>query len=158
MAAPMGMDAVKLAGQVLAGKLSDDAALALADVADTALLCAAAVRVRDAGFGANITYSRKVFIPLTQLCRDVCHYCTFAQPPRHLDAPYMSVEQVLKVVRAGADMGCKEVLLTLGERPELRYREAAEALAAMGFATTLDYVAHVAEAILSETGSRPRWG
>ena len=80
--------------------------------------------MRDEGFGALITYSRKVFLPLTQLCRDSCHYCTFAKAPRHLRSPYMSVEEAVAVASQGAQLGCKEALFTLGERPELRYRAA----------------------------------
>jgi len=118
-------------------------------------LLACASQLRDEHFRNLITYSRKVFIPLTHLCRDVCHYCTFARTPRHLSAPYMSVDEVLAVARQGADVGCKEALLTLGEKPELRYKEAKDALSAMGFGTTLEYVAHVAERIFTETGLLP---
>src|SRR5437868_14663128 len=74
--------------------------------------------LRDEGHGANISYSRKVFIPLTQLCRDFCHYCTFSQPPRRLKSAYLSPEEVLEVVRAGEKAGCHEVLFTLGDKPE----------------------------------------
>jgi FO synthase len=114
-----------------------------------------AAQLRDDGFRNVVTYSRKVFLPLTQLCRDVCHYCTFAQTPRHLDAPYMAIEDVLAQVKAAEQLGCKEALLTLGEKPELRYRVAREALDAMGFATTLEYVAAVAERIVRETNVLP---
>ncbi|MFA5630178.1 MAG: 5-amino-6-(D-ribitylamino)uracil--L-tyrosine 4-hydroxyphenyl transferase CofH [Porticoccaceae bacterium] len=136
---------------------SDDAARGLAQVGADALpeLLACAAQLRDRHFRNLITYSRKVFIPLTQLCRDVCHYCTFARTPRHLAAPYMSVDEVLAVARRGAEVGCKEALLTLGEKPELRYGAARDALAAMGFRTTLEYVAHVAERIFTETGLLP---
>ncbi len=138
------------------GRLPDrDLALALAEVEDTAALAGLAARLRDDGFGNVVTYSRKVFIPLTHLCRDVCHYCTFAQVPRKLKAPYMTVEEVLEVARHGAAMGCKEALFTLGEKPELRYRAAREALDAMGFASTVDYLEHVAERVLQETGLLP---
>src|SRR5689334_16939702 len=106
--------------------LSDAEALALAEQCDPAELAARARSLRDAGFGNLVTYSRKVFIPLTHLCRDVCHYCTFAQTPRHVEQAYMSVEQVLESVRQAQAMGCKEALFTLGEKPELRYREARE--------------------------------
>jgi FO synthase len=135
--------------------LDDSAALALADVADTAALAHAAARVRDMAHDRLITYSRKAFLPLTHLCRDVCHYCTFAQAPRQVRAPYMSVDDVLKVARTAAQLGCKEALFTLGERPELRYSAARDALAEMGFDTTLAYVAHVAEIVLKETGLLP---
>lgn len=111
--------------------------------------------IRDAAFGTRLTYSPKVFLPLTQLCRDVCHYCTFAKAPRHLRDPYMSLDEVLKVARAGAQLGCKEALFTLGERPELRYHVAAEWLQAHGYPSTIHYVAAIAEAVLKETGLLP---
>jgi len=101
--------------------LSADRAGELAHFADTSALCDIAAELRDRGFRNVVTYSKKVFIPLTHLCRDVCHYCTFAQAPCTLKAPYMSLEAVLDVARAGAELGCKEALFTLGERPELRY-------------------------------------
>jgi FO synthase len=134
---------------------SDEQALALADVADTRSLAAIAAELRDQGFNNTVTYSRKVFIPLTHLCRDVCHYCTFAQVPRKLKAPYMTVDEVLEIARSGAAAGCKEALFTLGEKPELRYKAAREALAEMGFDSTLDYLQHVAQRVLDETGLLP---
>ncbi|MDH3641226.1 MAG: 7,8-didemethyl-8-hydroxy-5-deazariboflavin synthase CofG, partial [Gammaproteobacteria bacterium] len=130
-------------------------ALRLADEPDTAALAEIAAGLRDRGFNNVVTYSRKVFIPLTHLCRDVCHYCTFAQVPRKLKAPFMTVEEVLEIARHGAAMGCKEALFTLGEKPELRYKAAREALAEMGFESTLEYLAHVAEAVFKETGLLP---
>ena len=132
--------------------LSDAEALALAGHRDTAALAAVAAEWRDAGFRNVVTYSRKIFIPLTHLCRDVCHYCTFAQVPRKLQAPYMSLDEVLNMARHGAALGCKEALFTLGEKPELRYRAAREGLRELGFATTLDYLEHAAAAVLDETG------
>ena len=134
---------------------SDDEALTLAAVEDTGRLAKVAASLRDRGHGAVISYSRKVFIPLTQLCRDVCHYCTFAQTPRHIPQAYMSVEQVLEQCREGELLGCKEALFTLGERPELRYSAARKALRELGFATTLEYVAHVAQRVLDETSLLP---
>lgn len=134
---------------------SEAACLSLAECTDTPGLVALAGELRDRGHGQVVTYSRKVFVPLTRLCRDVCHYCTFATTPRQVAAPYLSVDEVLALCRAGAAQGCQEALLTLGERPELRYRAAREALAEMGFATTLEYVAHVAGRILEETGLLP---
>ncbi|MFP6814081.1 MAG: 7,8-didemethyl-8-hydroxy-5-deazariboflavin synthase CofG, partial [Pseudomonadales bacterium] len=127
-------------------------ALALADEPDTAALASIAATVRDRGFHNIVTYSKKVFIPLTHLCRDVCHYCTFAQVPRKIKAPFMTVDEVLEIAREGAKLGCKEALFTLGEKPELRYKAARTALAEMGFETTLDYLAHVAEAVHTQTG------
>ena len=135
--------------------LTDREALGLAEYRDTARLAAIAAEWRDAGFRNLITYSRKIFIPLTHLCRDVCHYCTFAQVPRKLKAPYMGVEEVLDIARRGGALGCREALFTLGEKPELRYRAAREGLQALGFATTLDYLQHVAEVVLEETGLLP---
>ncbi len=133
----------------------DEQALALADELDTAALMAIAGQLRDREFAGVVTYSRKVFLPLTHLCRDVCHYCTFARTPRQLDEPYMSIEQVLDVVRRGEQMGCREALLTLGEKPELRYAAARRALAELGCESTLEYVAKVARAIVDETGLLP---
>ncbi len=135
--------------------LSDDQALALAGAEDTGALMQVAATLRDSGFGNVITYSRKVFIPLTHLCRDVCHYCTFARTPKRIEQPFMSLEQVLEVARAGARLGCKEALFTLGEKPELRYPAAREALEALGFASTLEYLAHVAGAVFEQTGLFP---
>jgi FO synthase len=103
----------------------------------------------------RITYSPKVFIPLTMLCRDRCGYCTFAQSPSHLPAPYLDEGEVLAIARAGAGAGCHEALFTLGEAPEARYPEAAAWLAERGFASTIDYVAHTAALVLEETGLLP---
>jgi FO synthase len=111
--------------------------------------------IRDRQHGTLVTYSRKVFIPLTQLCRDVCHYCTFAKSPSRMGAPYMSVGEAVAVAARGAALGCKEALLTLGERPELRYRAARVWLAANGFETTLQYLAHVAAQVRDRTGLLP---
>ena len=102
-----------------------------------------------------VTYSPKVFIPLTKLCRDVCHYCTFAQPPRRGERAYMSGDEVLSVARAGAEAGCHEALFTLGDKPELRYRAAREELAELGCDTTLEYLARMCELVLAETGLLP---
>ena len=102
-----------------------------------------------------ISYSRKVFIPLTELCRDVCHYCTFAKAPKKIAAPFLSAAQVLEIARAGKAAGCKEALFTLGDKPELRYAIVREALAEMGYDTTLDYLRAMAELVLKETGLLP---
>ena len=123
--------------------------------APTPALMAEARARRDARGPARTSYSRKVFLPLTQLCADVCHYCTFAKPPSRLQAPYLSVERVLEIARAGAARGCKEALFTLGDAPERRYPAARAALAELGFARTVDYVAHVAHIVLAETGLLP---
>ncbi len=128
---------------------------ALAANTDTPRLMALAAARRDAAFGRVVTHSRKVFLPLTQLCRDVCHYCTFAKAPRGVKQPYMAVDEALRIARQGAAMGCREALFTLGEKAELRYAAAREALDAMGFASTLDYLAHVAQRVREETGLLP---
>ena len=130
-------------------------AFALSELGDYRALQRPAASLRNLGFGGTVSYSRKVFVPLTRLCRDVCHYCTFATTPKRLDAPYLSEQQVLKLVQEAASQGCKEVLFTLGERPELRYRTARETLAKMGFATTLQYLQQVAGTVLRETGLLP---
>src|SRR5208337_1364239 len=96
-----------------------------------------AASLRDAGHGRIVSYSRKVFIPLTKLCRDVCHYCTFAERPRAGRAAYLSADEILAIARAGEAAGCTEALFTLGDKPELRYRAAREALAELGHATTI---------------------
>ena len=114
-----------------------------------------AAALRDRGHGELVSYSRKVFIPLTQLCRDVCHYCTFAHPPRRGEAAYLDAEEVLAIARAGARAGCKEALFTLGDKPELRYGAAREALARLGHETTLSYLAEMAALVLKETGLLP---
>jgi FO synthase len=114
-----------------------------------------ASRLRDLGHGETMTYSRKVFIPLTMLCRDHCHYCTFAKPPARLDAPYLTPEQVVAVAEAGRRQGCKEALFTLGDRPEDRYPQAREWLAARGYQSTLEYLRAVAIKVIEETGLLP---
>lgn len=134
---------------------TDDEARLLQDTGDIQLLMEYAGRIRDDGYGDVVTYSRKVFIPLTQLCRDVCHYCTFAHPPLKEEAPFLSAEQVLAIARAGKMAGCKEALFTLGDKPELRYRAAREYLNAAGFGSTLEYLRSMAELVLSETGLLP---
>ncbi|MEM7077495.1 MAG: 5-amino-6-(D-ribitylamino)uracil--L-tyrosine 4-hydroxyphenyl transferase CofH [Pseudomonadota bacterium] len=134
---------------------SDSEALQLAEFDNTRALADVAQALRDEGFHNVVTYSRKVFIPLTHLCRDVCHYCTFATVPRKVKAPYLSIEEVLEIAREGAMMGCKEALFTLGEKPELRYRAAREALAEMGYATTTEYLLAAAKAVFEETGLLP---
>jgi FO synthase len=118
-------------------------------------LCAQARRLRDERHGSLVTYSPKVFIPLTTLCRDVCGYCTFARPPRRGERAYMTLDEVLEVARAGAAAGCHEALFTLGDKPELRYRVARDELRALGCETTLDYLARAARAVLDETGLLP---
>ncbi len=118
-------------------------------------LCAEARALRDEGHGRLVTYSPKVFIPLTKLCRDVCHYCTFARPPRRGERAYLTIDEVLEIARAGAAAGCREALFTLGDKPELRYRAAREELVALGCETTLEYLQRVAAAVLEETALLP---
>src|SRR5215203_1689415 len=135
-------------------RLSAQEALALIDYPLEPLMRAAVCR-RDAAHGPLVSYSRKVFIPLTQLCRDVCHYCTFAHPPRRGEAAYLSPEAVLAIARAGRAAGCKEALFTLGDKPELRYRAASQELHTLGHPSTLSYLAAMAKLVLEETGLLP---
>jgi FO synthase len=114
-----------------------------------------ASRLRDMGHGRTITYSRKVFIPLTMLCRDHCHYCTFAKAPAKVEAPFLTPDQVVAIAEAGRRQGCKEALFTLGDRPEDRYPVAREWLDARGYRSTLDYVRSVAIRVIEETGLLP---
>src|SRR5947209_2864662 len=118
-------------------------------------LCARAQELRAEGKGKLVTYSPKVFIPLTHLCRDVCHYCTFARPPRRGERCYLSEDEVLAVAEAGRIAGCHEALFTLGDKPELRYRAARDELDRLGFPTTAAYLAHCAGLVLRETGLLP---
>jgi len=118
-------------------------------------LLARASAVRDRRSGTRVTYSPKVFIPLTKLCRDRCGYCTFAQPPARLDSPYLTPDEVLAIGRAGARAGCHEALFTLGERPEERYPAAREWLDARGYGSTVDYLIAMCRAVLDATGLLP---
>ncbi len=129
--------------------LNDLEAVTLAD------LMARAEAATLAHHGALVTYSRKVFIPLTQLCRDVCHYCTFATTPGKIGKAYLNREEVLAIARAGVAAGCREALFTLGDRPEDRYDAARSALDALGHGSTLSYVREMAEAVFAETGLLP---
>src|SRR6202007_1249740 len=118
-------------------------------------LMAQAARKRDAAFGRNVSYSRKVFIPLTKLCRDVCHYCTFAERPRAGHAAYLSADEVLAIAKAGQAAGCTEALFTLGDKPDLRYRAAREALAELGHPTTISYLREMCALVLKQTNLLP---
>jgi FO synthase len=138
------------------GRLSDAEAFALADDGnDFAALMEVAAELRDHGHGDAVSHSRKVFIPLTQLCRDSCHYCTFAHPPRQGARAYLDKDEVLAIARAGAAAGCREALFTLGDKPELRYRAARAELAELGHDTTISYLAAMAALVLKETGLLP---
>src|SRR5680860_1405545 len=123
-------------------------------------LCGTAGRVRDAGLAVAgragmVTYSRKVFVPLTRLCRDRCTYCTFATTPGRVDSPYLSPDDILETARRGAELGCKEALFTLGDRPEERWGAAREWLDSRGYSDTLSYVRAMAILVLEETGLLP---
>ncbi len=144
-----------LEGTLQGGELSDEEARVLADASDLAPLLDTASQLRDRVHHNRVSYSRKVFIPLTQLCRDVCHYCTFAHPPRRGQRAYLSRDEVLAIAKAGAEAGCKEALFTLGDKPELRYKVARQELAELGHPTTLSYLAEMAELVLRETGLLP---
>ncbi len=121
----------------------------------TAELCEAAAGIRDRHHGRRITYSPKVFIPLTMLCRDQCGYCTFAQPPARLDHPFLEPSDVLRIAKQGARAGCHEALFTLGERPELRYPAAQQWLNEHGYESTVDYLHAMAKRVYTETGLLP---
>ena len=127
----------------------------MASIQPDLAVIAAAASLRDAGFGVVQSFSRKVFIPVTQLCRDVCHYCTFAHPPRPGERAFLTRDEVLAIARAGAQAGCTEALFTLGDKPELRYAVAREELAQLGHTTTLAYVAELCAAVMAETGLLP---
>jgi FO synthase len=129
--------------------------LARAVYADPRRAMKAAADVRDRYFGPRVTYSRKVFVPLTKLCRDNCGYCTFAHPPRQGERAYLTPEEVLGIARAGEDAGCKEALFTLGDKPEKRYSEARRELGDMGFGSTVEYLVHACALVLEETGLLP---
>jgi FO synthase len=134
---------------------SDGEARALSENDDLPALMETAATLRNRGHGSNVSYSRKVFIPLTRLCRDSCHYCTFAQPPRRAETAYLTPDEVLSVARAGQRAGCHEALFTLGDKPELRYAKARTALDKLGYETTLDYLAAMAALVFKETGLLP---
>jgi FO synthase len=130
---------------------------AFADLLDApaGVVAREAAAKRDASTGTRVTYSPKVFIPLTMLCRDRCGYCTFAKPPARIDAPYLRPDEVLAIARRGAELGCHEALFTLGEAPEARYPQAAEWLERHGYRSTVDYLRAVARLVVDETGLLP---
>ncbi len=151
----MGDVRSELMQEALRRGLDDNEILSFADYSDTKNLMHLAAKIRDQGHQNTISYSRKVFIPLTHLCRDVCHYCTFAQVPRKVRAPYLTPEEVLKIADEGAKAGCKEALFTLGDKPELRYKAAREGLKELGQESTLSYLRDMAELVFDETGLFP---
>lgn len=118
-------------------------------------LLASAAALRDDGQGQIMTYSRKVFVPLTQLCRDVCHYCTFAKSPSRLDKLYLEPEDVLRLAQQGQQAGCTELLFTLGDKPELRFEQAAQWLRHRGYASTADYLVNMCEMVIDQTSLLP---
>ncbi len=137
-------------------RLSDaDVFASLDDASDLPAMIKAAAELRDRGHGATVSYSRKVFIPLTQLCRDSCRYCTFAHPPRRTTRAYLSANEVLAIARAGAEAGCHEALFTLGDKPEQRYRIARDELAQLGHATTISYLREMASLVFEHSGLLP---
>ena len=147
-----------LSRAALGHPLGDDEAWALLDADEVALaeMREAAGMMRDIGKGRTVSFSPKVFIPLTHMCRDFCGYCIFRRTPEQAgDTLYMTPEQVLEVAKAGQKLGCTEALFTLGERPELRYPEAKEWLTARGFQTTLEYLGHVNRLVVEETALLP---
>jgi FO synthase len=141
------------AGKALS--VDEVAALLAARGEELERLLAVARRLRRLGHGDVVTYSRKVFIPLTMLCRDRCHYCTFAKPPRRVARPYLTPEEAVAIAEAGRRLGCKEALFTLGDRPEDRYPAARAWLEERGFRSTLDYLRAVAIRVIEETGLLP---
>ena len=145
----------QLASLLRRGDISSREAMGLVGGTSLDNLMRLASSLRDEAHGHKISYSRKVFIPLTQLCRDVCHYCTFAHAPRKGQRAYLTVDEVLAIARAGRAAGCKEALFTLGDKPELRYRHARNELDEMGYPTTLAYLEDVARAVFRETGLLP---
>ena len=152
-AAPRAERAEK--AQTESGCLSGDEALQLIEHADLGELLRAASRLRDQGKGRIVSFSKKVFIPLTHLCRDYCGYCTFRTDPKPGGAAYMTPDEVLAVAEAGARTGCKEALFSLGDQPERIFPEARGALHKLGYERTLDYLAAMAEMVLTRTGVLP---
>lgn len=136
-------------------RLNDEDARRLVEQEAISPLLEAAGALRDLGHGDLVSYSPKVFIPLTKLCRDVCHYCTFARPPRNGEAAYLNLDEVLDIARRGAAAGCHEALFTLGDKPELRFKAARVALESLGHRTTLSYLAQAAKAVRDEVGLLP---
>ncbi|HEX2296528.1 MAG TPA: 5-amino-6-(D-ribitylamino)uracil--L-tyrosine 4-hydroxyphenyl transferase CofH [Actinomycetota bacterium] len=148
----------ELAQRASGGERLDEAdARELAALAgsDPKTVLAAAAAKRDGSTGPVVTFSKKVFIPLTKLCRDSCAYCTFAHPPRPGERAYLTIDEVLAIARAGRDAGCAEALFTLGDKPERKWREARAELDALGHETTVSYLVEACGAVLEETGLLP---
>ena len=134
---------------------TEEEALALYKIKDIKKLTDIASSLRDEGHRNIISYSRKIFIPLTKLCRDFCHYCTFAEKPKKQKANYMTKDEVMELIKQGEKSGCKEALFTLGEKPEKRYRSAQEELERLGHKTTLSYLTEIAKLVISESSLLP---
>ncbi len=149
------MSSTSTPSAVSSSRLSDAEALALTEIHNLDALLARAEEKTITAHGTVVSFSKKVFIPLTQLCRDVCQYCTFAHAPREVKTPFLSPDEVLAIAKAGQAQGCKEALFTLGDKPELRYSAAQEALDKLGYKTTLDYLEAMARLVLKETGLLP---
>src|SRR5215217_8399801 len=147
----------ELVEEAIEGRLEEEAAYALARFAhsDPGLAMRAAAGLRDHLFGPRVSYSRKVFMPLTKLCRDNCGYCTFARAPHPQEKAYLTPEEVLAIAQRGEKAGCKEALFTLGDKPEKRYPEARRELREMGFESTIEYLVYACELVLEETGLLP---
>jgi FO synthase len=154
LAAPYHVDAALQVGLEGCGVTRDDA-LSLINEAPLPALLDAAAAVRDRFKGRSVSYSRKVFIPLTHLCRDYCGYCTFRADPQQGVQPYMLPDEVLAVAEAGRHAGCKEALFSLGDQPERVFQEAKDFLKALGFDSTLQYLAAMCELVLEKTGLLP---
>ncbi len=154
VAIPYHVDAALERGLEGRGVSREDA-LSLMDGAPLATLLQAAAAVRDRFKGNSVSYSRKVFIPLTHLCRDYCGYCTFRADPQSGVRPYMTPDEVLAVAEAGRRAGCKEALFSLGDQPERVFPEAKEFLQTLGFDSTLEYLAAMSELVLTKTGLLP---
>ena len=137
------------------GLPSFDESLSLAEVKNSQELIQLASQLRDEGHNNIVSYSRKIFIPLTKLCRDSCHYCTFTQSPLRNQRNFMTPDEVLSIVRKGEASGCKEALFTLGDKPEMRYRQARDELTELGHGTTLSYLAEISGRVLAETSLLP---
>src|ERR1700731_793011 len=137
------------------GFVGREAALLFAEQAPLPALLAAATEIRAAGKGNVVSFSKKVFIPLTTLCRDYCSYCTFRKDPGQLGAHFMTPDEVLALAEQGSRAGCKEALFSLGDQPERIFPEAREFLKRRGFLRTLDYVAAMSELVLEQTGLLP---
>jgi FO synthase len=147
-----------LVGRAVDGERLDDGQVReLAGLArhEPATVISAAAALRDATTGPRITFSKKVFIPLTKLCRDSCGYCTFAQPPREGERAFLTIDEVLEIARAGEAAGCKEALFTLGDKPERRWAVARDELAALGHETTISYLVEACRAVLEHTSLVP---